>query len=555
MMTIEAPCARLDPKFIPLMSRFGDAFTGERIWLRELLQNARRAGATRISILTDPSDPNYLRIEDNGFGIADFQVLLDPGHSNWTDVVTELELPFGVGFWSAIDVSRRVEVCSRGWRGIFQRGRILDGEWVPFDRCTEETATSITLHLKKPILEGAAQYDPRIRFQRQLEVEVCGFPVPIYLNGQPILRPYALDVWDGLRFAFPEAVALVDLNYARDAGDSDMTFFQGLPLGNDGWKRGRWPSVCGDGLTIYLHLTGNGWRLKAPDRIGLYQSQEVQDKITALHRTILRTVGEHVVRAGQTEQYFDHLIRWGCADLVREYPIPEKYWARIKRPLHLPHYEGDYQEEATATVPAEEIPAMGSSRRFLLTDSFCFYPDEETISHHFAAYALALPILQAWNDPEHWVRKHRKAEPFELFLRRPLKIEVRPNDKVAEGEWNGWPIVVCKAYYLQVRGYGRKRLTVNAFLNGTCYIIDGPYRNYYPVDQAESFQTEMEGFNEARYEEAMSDFRARLAIILKDYSRLIEWALEKYVEPLKGRVFTINAGENGIVVRETSSIQ
>src|SRR5581483_6120270 len=107
METMEQPSIGLDEKFIPLMRRFGDVFSGERIWIGELLQNARRAGATRISILTDPSDLHYFRIEDNGHGIENFQALLDPGASDWEPDIIEKDLPFGVGFWSAIDIARR----------------------------------------------------------------------------------------------------------------------------------------------------------------------------------------------------------------------------------------------------------------------------------------------------------------------------------------------------------------------------------------------------------------------------------------------------------------
>ncbi|MDC4228396.1 MAG: hypothetical protein MPW15_30220 (plasmid) [Candidatus Manganitrophus sp.] len=551
MNTCETPVVRLDEKYIPLMTRFGDAFAGERIWLRELLQNARRAGASRISILTDPSDREYFRIEDNGGGIEDFQILLDPGHSNWTEEVLQHDLPFGVGFWSVIDVARRVEVRSKGWRGIFRKGRILAGEPVSFERCEEEPGTTVTVHLKKP-LAGFVHLDARIRFQRLLEEQVCGFPVPVYLNGQPVARPYALDVWDGLKCAFPEGIALVHFGRDVDAGRLDMTFYQGLPLGNDGYRQGAWPSVRAAGITVYLHLIGSGWRIKAPDRICLYDSQEVSDKVSDLHRAIKRAVGEHVLRIGRGEERFDQLIEWGCSDLIREYPIPPGRWARIEAPLHLPHYEGDHQEEYISRLPPREIPTRESGGRFLLADSFCFYPGEENIGHYFAAYALGLPMLHAWQDPEHWIWSHPGAETFEHFLTRRLKAVVRPEDKITEGAWRGHPIVICKAYDLQVEGYGRERIEENGYLNGTVYIIDGPYRDYYPIDHAESFETETEDFDHCGYELAISEFRSQLAILLKDYGRLIEWALEKYARPLRGLKFIVEAEESGIVAREVA---
>jgi len=81
-----------------LLGNFGEVFSGEAIWIRELLQNARRAGASRIRLLTDRSDLYDLRVDDDGCGIADLQALLTLGGSGWNPEVIERENPFGLGF-------------------------------------------------------------------------------------------------------------------------------------------------------------------------------------------------------------------------------------------------------------------------------------------------------------------------------------------------------------------------------------------------------------------------------------------------------------------------
>lgn len=66
--------------------------------LSELIQNARRAGATRIDITmagTAESASSTFSIADNGVGITDFSKLFTLSESGWTaDAVGES--PFGM---------------------------------------------------------------------------------------------------------------------------------------------------------------------------------------------------------------------------------------------------------------------------------------------------------------------------------------------------------------------------------------------------------------------------------------------------------------------------
>ena len=83
------------PKFFP------DSLTGI---FTELLQNARRAGATRVDINTDttcvtPPNPaeNCITVTDNGVGIADPAILLSFGDSGWDNTTVKREDPAGMG--------------------------------------------------------------------------------------------------------------------------------------------------------------------------------------------------------------------------------------------------------------------------------------------------------------------------------------------------------------------------------------------------------------------------------------------------------------------------
>ena len=67
--------------------------------LSELLQNARRAGANNVWIeVDDLGDESYVRITDDGSGIADPQVLLSFGENDWNEDTVNREDAAGMGF-------------------------------------------------------------------------------------------------------------------------------------------------------------------------------------------------------------------------------------------------------------------------------------------------------------------------------------------------------------------------------------------------------------------------------------------------------------------------
>ncbi len=82
----------------------------------EILQNARRAGATRVNVTLEeiPEEPIYcvVTVEDNGIGIESFQNLVTLGRSGWDQGTQDTEDPAGMGFFSLCQSG--VEVTSLG---------------------------------------------------------------------------------------------------------------------------------------------------------------------------------------------------------------------------------------------------------------------------------------------------------------------------------------------------------------------------------------------------------------------------------------------------------
>ena len=82
------------------------AFTDRFTLVSELLQNARRAGATSIAINHD-AEARTLTVSDNGRGIDDFQKLLTFNESGWDETTCDAENPFGVGFSKCLYAASR----------------------------------------------------------------------------------------------------------------------------------------------------------------------------------------------------------------------------------------------------------------------------------------------------------------------------------------------------------------------------------------------------------------------------------------------------------------
>ena len=112
-------CAKVDNRLLSKASRLFTGSTEGRII--EILQNARRAGATEVRIT---NKDGLITVVDNGSGIDDFQKLLDLGGSGWDQQTEAGEDPAGVGLFSL--APRQVKILSKfhkvtieqdGWTG------------------------------------------------------------------------------------------------------------------------------------------------------------------------------------------------------------------------------------------------------------------------------------------------------------------------------------------------------------------------------------------------------------------------------------------------------
>ncbi len=195
-MSARTITARIDPQAITRVTRFFNA--GLRQTLEELLQNARRSGATEVDIWVDG---DLLTIADDGTGIDDPSSLLAFGASTWNDEAVQREDPAGMGVYAL--APRPCAIASKaaegdGWRVALEPKHFRGDAPAVIEPCAmPERGTAVTLTL----LGGETEQTVKD------VVEAAGrhHPLPIVFNGNPVEREdflrgsAATTEWEGVR--------------------------------------------------------------------------------------------------------------------------------------------------------------------------------------------------------------------------------------------------------------------------------------------------------------------------------------------------------------------
>ena len=108
--------ARIAPSAVGLLTELFNASIQDTA--AEILQNARRAGATRVDVELTPETDAEQKLtravfSDDGCGIADPAVVLSFGESAWADERAMAERPAGMGFFAAAQRGRHTTIESR----------------------------------------------------------------------------------------------------------------------------------------------------------------------------------------------------------------------------------------------------------------------------------------------------------------------------------------------------------------------------------------------------------------------------------------------------------
>jgi len=179
--------SHVDPAAVTKVTRlFNNTLTDI---LSELIQNARRAGATRVELTTSIiDDTTWLTVADDGVGIADPSVLLALGKSGWGDDVVAREDPAGMGVYSlagrSVEISSRAPSGAQGWTIAIPPEAWENGTPIAVEPCDMPTGTRIRFPLTAP---------SPIRLSGDARAAARYCPVPVSLDGIALGREDFLD--------------------------------------------------------------------------------------------------------------------------------------------------------------------------------------------------------------------------------------------------------------------------------------------------------------------------------------------------------------------------
>lgn len=256
------------------------AFTNTSSVLTELMQNARRAGATEVRFITAQNgDGLELSVSDDGVGIEDLSVLLKMAESAWNEDVLTEESPYGLGFLSCLYATTQLSVRSNGKQFVSGTKNILDLEEIDIvddmDPPSGWGSTCITLR-------GVKLEEREI--VAVLETNATGFPISVMFNGRQLQRPHADSGGRGFTNTAVGKMSVRGMD--TDIGRTPVAnldahrcavYLQGMPI-----KLTHHGYAYGANMDV-LHLDPKQFGARWPDRDTLHNVGEVKRKIGAVY--------------------------------------------------------------------------------------------------------------------------------------------------------------------------------------------------------------------------------------------------------------------------------
>ena len=331
------------------------AFSNRFTLVSELLQNARRAGATRIEIHHD-AGAQLLRVHDNGCGLEDFQKLLSFHETGWDAATRAEERPFGVGFSKCLYAATRCIVASGRQRVDIDTAAALAKACIDVETVSAAEAvagTQVELH-------GVDLPD----LGTQIEELCLGFPVPVLFNGQPLERRFA----EGQLPLQPSEIGGHSPEWhvqTASYSHATMVFLQGFCVLKPVYFLHETPNV--------VHLDSRQFMARLPDRDRLIdedlQRKRIDTALKACWRSTLESAKARLAPEQFVQTYYAAMRGWGHLDLMNDLePLPAGLFDTIVGyPVQDEHGERDFVSDADDAADTrrdrKRCGATGSARQ------------------------------------------------------------------------------------------------------------------------------------------------------------------------------------------------
>jgi Histidine kinase-, DNA gyrase B-, and HSP90-like ATPase len=501
------------------------AFTNKYTVVSELMQNARRAGASYVAIDYD-REAETLTVRDSGCGIADFQQLFTFGESGWDYATIAAENAFGVGFTKSLYSAKHCTVLSKGKALSFDTEEAL--AQIPIEVKETQTSAETVIILEGVALEKIEEHMPRF---------ACGFPIKVVFNGKALPRPYAIDKL---------GVMDTEIGRAHVAGLSDgqaatsmLVFLQGFVVHGD--------YRYGDGENI-IHLDTRKFHARLPDRDKLTDEDEQLERIDACLREVwkakLSRAKSELTAVEFVERYFEAASRWRLVELFDDVPaLPASLFERIVGyPIQEGYRDPEYLKRFERTVSKEDI----EQGRIKLVEMDSVY--DERIAHWMYARGRGLTVFESGGLTEkHW------AHPFVRQLcDEECEVEILGETvrEKLEGTFISPDVAILEAYAIRV---GEDRVVIRDegmyCHEDDVILVPENETSGQAVRQVSDYVDSDEHWHH-EHEEGDANALKDLVLLLRAKdpkqaleSLLADLKLEKYPS-LRGKVFTLKVGSS-----------
>jgi len=539
---------------------FSNSFTV----LTELLQNARRAGATCVHLVWD-EEKSLLSVTDDGDGISDFQKLLTVAESGWDQEVVENDSPFGMGFLSCMFAAEKVVVHSNGRFIEFETSDALDFNSTQVRNSDRSlgVGTIVELHggdiakqmVNFPKLRGLGSHSKTIDFVQLL---VKGFPLPVFFNGEEVKRGFALDSADYAFFDTPVGkMAIPGLKKGRYSAHYIEGYLQGISV--------EYPSSLQESKLVVVHLDSKAFFGRMPDRDKLVNRGESMDRIVAAIDEVWRTHLKSELAALGEEAFLQLYVEATlvvCPELFGQMSVLPKDFVELvsdEAIISQCSYDDSPTSPVVAHIKREDIES-GKVRLFTL-DS----PNEENLAAWIYAKQIGGRIVDSSKYSE-W-RKDHWAKPFIVDLDQ-AEAAVTVNDEIKTAHFSGnyvtCDLVLCSNYTINLTTESGDVLSVTVDNDslycpydedkkgGECFIVPAEHNGHHAIYQAHSYIGEFDDLDESSRSQDEDEFCQLVSLLRGNRSAAgifedrISTSNIFYVNELKQKTFITRMGDSSL---------
>lgn len=501
------------------------AFSDRYTLITELLQNARRAGATRIDVHYD-AKTGHLRIADNGGGIGDFQKLLAFNESGWDDATRQHEHPFGIGFSKCLYSASRCIVRSGDRFVDFLCTHALDQQMIDvhLDPGGHVAGTQIEL------------YDTEMADLSERMGKLCaGFPTEVVYNGNAVPRPYA----QGRLELTGSAIGEVHLAGAvsGDHTPDTLVFLQGFLVHS--------PSHYQSARVNVVHLDPERFMARLPDRDKLIDEPEqlkvIDSEVRRQWRAILEAAMRQLPQRQFVDRYFGAMRTFDHLDLLNGLDeLPQGICSAIcGYPIMGTDAPEDFLDHRQAPPDRHSI----ESGRSVMVDLDAVHADN--VAYWMFAREKKLLLEYSYMlDDQHWLHDKIRRLSEEALEIEPMGTLMHAR---FNGLWVGADLVLCDAVQLRV---GRDAVEISedaVYHDGVIFVPAGETTGA-AVRQISAYEDTYDSFREYECDTDMDDL-ADLIRRLRSVdphetlvSLLQPLRLEKY-PVLHGKTFRVHVGQ------------